>query len=442
MFALLLEKYIGEVVFLTYEMAPYLLLGFLFAGLLNTLFSRETVERFLGGNSLLSVVNASLLGVPLPLCSCGVVPTAVSFHRHGASRASTVSFLISTPQTGVDSMLVTYSFFGWFMTLLRPLIAFFAGILGGMLTILLERNKPEADTDPWVATASCSTCDSCLPAKPRGRIQQIFYYGFVEFLQDLSKWFVIGILVAALIGILIPQDFFASYIKNDFLGMLIALAVSVPAYVCATASVPIAAVLMMKGISPGAAVVFLMAGPATNAATITVLGKTLGRRALFAYLGSIIFCALLFGLLIDNLLPREYFTAYLPHDMGVNHADHDMMPLWFKQLSSLTLVALMLHAQLRKKLAVIAAQKAAALIKQGDDEHFAKVRVRIEGMTCNHCKKAVESGLLGLEGIHTVRVDVSSNEAIIAGEIINLDVIRDTVVGLGYVYAGVISSKK
>ena len=263
----------------------------------------------------------------------------------------------------------------------------------------------------------------------------------MEFLGDLTKWFIIGILAAALIAMLIPDDFFTTHVRSDFLGMIMAFALSIPTYVCASASVPIAAVLMSKGLSPGAALVFLMAGPATNAATITVLGKTLGRRALFAYLGSIILSAMMFGLLIDNFLPRELFTAHLPHLGAMGHADHEMLPLWFKQAASITLVALMIHAYFRKKLAVIAAHKAEASPTKGVEaqmDHPAKVRIRISGMTCQHCKKTVEDGLLDLEGIHTVRVDLERGEAAIAGETIHLDEISGKLDALGYGYGGCI----
>ena len=429
----LLEKYFHEVLFLTYEMAPYLLIGFFFAGLLHALIAQETIQRFMGGNRLMSVINAALIGIPLPLCSCGVVPTAVSFHRHGASRASTVSFLISTPQTGIDSILVTYSFFGWLMTLLRPIIALVSGVVGGLLTMLMDHDASSPRDEKAAALPSKEGCASCAPKSKRDLIREVFHFGFVEFLRDLTKWFIIGILAAALIATLIPDDYFATHLRNDFWGMIIAFALSVPTYVCASASVPIAAVLMTKGLSPGAALVFLMAGPATNAATITVLARTLGRKALYSYLAAIILSAMAFGLIIDNFLPRELFTAYLPSGMAMQHADHEMFPLWGKQLAALVMVGLMIHAYVRGKLKQ---PEASPVVKQADDDHLAKARVTIRGMTCDHCKRTIERTLMDLEGIQTVQIDLSRGEALIAGETIDLEKIREKVDALGYEITG------
>jgi uncharacterized protein len=189
------------------------------------------------------------------LCSCGVIPTGISFYKHGASKASTVSFLISTPQTGVDSIFVTYSMLGLPFAIIRPIVAFITGLFGGLVTKKIDPEKAEKNLQN-------NENGNELPGGFIPRIKEMFRYSFIEFLQDVSNWLIIGLLIAALISVIVPNDFFADKIPNDFIGMLIILVVSIPVYICATASVPVAVVLMLKGLSPGAALVLLMVGPA------------------------------------------------------------------------------------------------------------------------------------------------------------------------------------
>ena len=257
-----IQLYLDDLLELTNEMSPYLLLGFLFAGILSVYLKQQRISKYLGGKNLKSVFNASIFGVPLPLCSCGVIPTGVSLYKNGASKSSTVSFLISTPQTGVDSILVTYSMLGLPFAVIRPVVALLTGLFGGLLNI------------PYDKEIKVKDYDNANKEKENGsRFINMLKYAFVTFLQDISKWLVIGLLLAALISVLVPDNYFENNFSNPLFGMIMILAVSVPLYVCATGSVPIAAVLLMKGLSPGAALVFLMAGPATNIATLTVLSK-------------------------------------------------------------------------------------------------------------------------------------------------------------------------
>ena len=222
------------------EMAPYLMLGFIFAGLLHLLFPKKRVRKYMGQNNFKSIFNAALLGVPLPLCSCGVIPTGISFYKHGASKASTVSFLISTPQTGVDSIFVTYSMLGLPLAIIRPIVAFVTGLFGGLITKKIDPEKAET------VLQNNENGDE-LPKGLLPKIKEMFRYSFIDFLQDISNWLIIGLLIAALISVIVPDDFFADKIPNDFLGMLVILVISIPVYICATASVPVAAVLMLKG---------------------------------------------------------------------------------------------------------------------------------------------------------------------------------------------------
>ena len=235
------------------EMAPYLVLGFLLAGVLHVFFPKHKVHKYLGGKNLKSVINASLVGIPLPLCSCGVIPTGVSFHKNGASKGASVSFLISTPQTGVDSILATYSLMGLPFAVIRPIVALITGIIGGVATNAVDESP--------VTEAPQSAVNEIKGNKFIAMLR----YAFVDFLADIAKWLVIGLAIAAVITVMVPDSFFESYLSNPYLNMLLVLAASVPMYVCATGSIPVAMALLVKGISPGAAFVFLMAGPATNA---------------------------------------------------------------------------------------------------------------------------------------------------------------------------------
>jgi uncharacterized protein len=422
-------KFGTELVNLTIQMSPYLMLGFLFAGLLYAWFPNHKMVKYLGKNNTASVINAALLGIPLPLCSCGVIPAGISFYRSGASKGSSVAFLISTPQTGVDSIFVTWSLLGWPMAVLRPIIALFSGVLGGLLTnygVNKENNKiNNADEIP-----------SKNSTEKLGFIGML-KYAFVDFLEDIVKWLIIGLLIAAFIAVIVPDDFFIRYLKNDYLSMLIILLVSIPLYVCATGSVPIAAVLMLKGLSPGAAIVFLMAGPATNAATITVIGKVMGKKTLFTYLFSIITGALLFGTLINEFLPRDLFLNAIHHVHEGAH-QHHILPEWLQTGSAIVLTLLMINGLFRKYL-FPRFRKTNNFTKPAKNNIMNFKKIKIEGMTCNHCKMTVENNLKKMPGIVEIKVDLLKGEVIIEGEKIDLALAEKTINELGYKYSGIIN---
>lgn len=409
--------YVRELARLVNEMAPYLLLGFLFAGILRVVFPRQIITRYMGQNNFRSVFNASLLGVPMPLCSCGVLPAGIGFYRNGASRGPTISFLISTPQTGVDSILATYSLLGLPLAIIRPVVAFVTGLLGGVLGNESERNGKEADSG-----------DQGTEENYERSVKELFRYGFVELIQDISKWLVIGMLVAAFLSVLIPGDFFTSTISSEYLAMLLMIAASVPLYICATGSIPIAAVLLMKGLAPGAALVLLMAGPATNIATMAVIGNTLGKRSLWIYLGTIIGGALFFGVLVNELLPREWFTGAIS---SVAHV-HEHTG-WFKWASSAFLVLLIINGYVLK---LLSARKE----RRKDKEKARKMKdiqqYKVEGMTCDHCKATVEKGLKDLEGVSEVIADRENNLVSIQSARLSESLIKETIEKLGYSFAG------
>ncbi len=418
----LISSYLAALWDLTLEMSPYLLLGFLIAGILYIYFPKEKVTKYLGKNNLKSTLNAALIGVPLPLCSCGVIPTGISFYKNGASKGSSVSFLISTPQTGVDSILATYSLLGLPLAIIRPIIALITGVLGGLITNTVEKNETKADSKSKTNAKQSS-------GVKQNKLRSMLHYAFVEFLQDISKWLIIGLLLAALMAVIIPDDFFTNYLSNEYLSMAIVLLASIPLYVCATGSVPIAAVLLMKGLSPGAAIVFLMAGPATNAATITVIGKVLGRKTLFSYMASIIGGAVIFGILVNEFLPREWFTSYLVH-IHDGHGAH-LIPDWLKIGSSVLLIALLINGYIQRYL-----QKKEIKQVVEIDNDMAEKTVKVSGMTCNHCKANVQNNLSSIEGIENIEIDLESGKVKMTGDGIDLNEVKSKVESIGYQYDG------
>lgn len=409
-----MQTYLMPLVVLVAEMAPYLLLGFLIAGLLHAFVPRTVYARYLSGNDFRSVFLAALFGVPLPLCSCGVIPTAMSMRREGASHAATVSFLIATPQTGVDSIAATASLLGLPFALLRPLAALVTALGGGALVGALTRDSG--------VEATAATTRAELPAGFGTRCVEALKYGFGQMMQDIGKWLVVGLVIAGAITVLVPDGFFAEFGDRPLLNMLLVLAVSAPMYLCATGSVPIAAALMLKGLSPGAAFVLLMAGPATNMAAILVIGKVLGRKTLLLYLLSIIVGAMTFGLGIDYLLPREWFTAASTEYAAA--CCHGATLPWWKTASAALFTVLLVVALVRRHQHTKVEQQTTKTMEKA---------YKIQGMMCNHCKANVERNLAKLEGVEAVRVDLEAGVAYVTGTVEEQKVI-DLINELGYEY--------
>jgi uncharacterized membrane protein YraQ (UPF0718 family) len=292
------------------DMAIYILAGLLFAGILHELIPASMVEKHLGNDTVSSVVKSTLFGVPLPVCSCGVIPLATAIKQSGASKGATLSFLISTPITGIDSILATFGMFGWAFTLYRIVTSVIIAVVAGILTNIAEtgskaRPTPRFSMQPPQpeSDASCCSGGSCSSAEPaRGfSLLSALRYGFITLFGDIAKPLFWGLVIGAAITAAVPDDL-ASWLEgHQWLGYLIAVAIAVPMYVCATASLPIAASLIFAGVAPGAAFVFLSAGPATNTVTIGVVKKMLGTQALMIYLGTITFGSILFGIGMDLL---------------------------------------------------------------------------------------------------------------------------------------------
>lgn len=378
------------------SMSPYILLGFMIAGLLHAFVPASSMSRHLSGTGFKAVFKAAMIGVPLPLCSCGVLPTAVALRRSGASRAASSSFLIATPQTGVDSIAATYSLLGPAFAVIRPVAALVTSLAGGMAVGYTEQGEETA--------VSCSVT----PDGPAARLtfgqkmREAVTYGFYTMVGSIGKWLIIGLVIAALITVFVPADFFTILGNRPLPAMIAVVLVAVPMYVCATGSIPIALSLILKGLSPGTAFVFLMAGPAANFASITVISRTMGRRAASAYLASIIIGAIAFGLAIDYLLPASWFTGHLTMPA---HACHHTVPV-FQTVCSGILLLLLLAAfvppMFRKS--------------QTNNNDMMTTVYKIKGMSCAHCKATVEKNLSRLAGVENVVVDLGSGTATVSGD--------------------------
>lgn len=384
---------INSLVFMLNEMSPYILLGFFIAGLMHAFVSQRTFSRHLSGTGFKPVLKAALLGVPLPLCSCGVLPTAIAMRRNGASRAASTSFLVATPQTGVDSIAATWSLLGPAFAIIRPIAALVTALSGGVAVGLSERGG---------ATSSACTVDLGADDEGRGLVGKCvdaLRYGFVDLVGSIGGWLVAGLIIAALITVYVPADFFAAIGDKPLLSMLAVLIVAIPMYVCATGSIPIALSLIMKGLSPGTALVLLMAGPAANFASFTLISREMGRKSALIYLASIIIGAVAFGLAIDYLLPAHWFSVTSAH--AVCHAHQQGL---FASVCSVVLVGLLVMS----------------FIKRINHKHITTnlmtKEYTVKGMNCPHCQAAVTKSIAAVSGVTEVDVNLSTGKATVVGE--------------------------
>ena len=345
--------------------APWLMLGLLIAGLLNVYLPANFLNKHLGKEGFLTTVKAALIGAPMPLCSCGVIPAAIGLRRAGASKGATTAFLVSTPETGVDSVSVSYVLLGPFMSIIRPIAAICSAIVAGVLvgrdTDRLQ-TKPAADAqtktsccapkaaEPEVQTSCCASKmaepkvqTSCYDKPNKAlqsqwqKVQQAISFSCNKLLSDTMVWLMIGLFFAALVQTYVPESFLTQW-GSGIVAMLVVILISIPMYICATASTPIAAGLLLSGVSPGAVLVFMLAGPATNIATLGVVANELGKRAVFAYLTGVIGVALIFGFLTDYLVTE--FGFVVSPQLG---EEHQVLPYWLSFICGVILIALILR---------------------------------------------------------------------------------------------------
>ncbi|MCW8995922.1 MAG: SO_0444 family Cu/Zn efflux transporter [Psychromonas sp.] len=333
------------------DSAPWLLLGLILAGLLKMFVPMSWIHKQLGGNGFKSTVKAALMGAPLPLCSCGVIPAAIALRRSGASKAATTSFLVSTPETGIDSVTISYVLLGPFMAVVRPIAAVISAITAGVLVgrddlqqvMKFQESSHDSAHNGDQATKSCccssssKTSSACAGGSVKqehkhhhtdadccdshediaqtlqgitisSRLVKGLRFAATDLVSDTSVWLLIGLFFAAIVQTYVPIDFMTEWGGGIF-AMLVMVVISIPMYICATASTPIAAGLLLAGVSPGAVLVFMLAGPATNIATLGVVAKELGKRALWGYLGGVLSVALISGVVVNYLVDTFAFEV-------------------------------------------------------------------------------------------------------------------------------------
>jgi len=339
------------------DTAFWLLLGLLAAGFIKSYISEETMQRWVGGSGFAAVTRAALFGAPLPLCSCGVLPAAIGLHRSGASKEATVSFLISTPETSIDSIAVTYALMGPVMAVYRPVAALVSAVVTGLMTALVNSEMTAAVTPAQTPASCCSgeqepagksgcagsaeaeTEQSCCTTGPatvarQNRLSGAFKYAASELLDDIAGWMAVGIVIAGAMLTYIPPDWLAQW-GHGLSAMLVMLVVGIPMYICAVASTPVAAGLILAGVSPGVALVFLLVGPATNIAGLVLVSKELGIKVTAVYLAGISVISVGMGLLLEYLLR----TTALQIDVRLGEANM-MLPMFLTWGSAFLLLVL------------------------------------------------------------------------------------------------------
>lgn len=423
----MITDFLNEIYILFIEMAPYLMIGLAFVAILNIYMTKEFVKKQIGKDSIWSIFKAALFGVPLPLCSCGVIPTTVYMADSKASKGAVTSFLISTPQTGIDSIIATYGMMGPVFGIFRPISALIMGILGGLFINVTnkERTKPEKKKLSLnVITAPPKMVDSKANTPFSKKAKASLKYAFADFLDDIVVEFLIGLVIAGAITYFLPTEFLeGTGLKSGILGMIGMILIGVPMYVCATASIPIAVSLILKGFSPGVAFVFLAVGPATNAASIGILSKSLGKKLITFYLFILILMSIGFGYLLDFIFG---YLGVNPQEQLATHAHHDhssgLIPHEVQIVLAIIFSVLVIASLYRKYFAKYFNQDKAI-----DNRNY----VIVEGMTCNHCVATVTDSLNKVNGIDNIEVDLSSGKAFYSS---NLDksVIQEAVESCGY----------
>jgi len=391
--------------------APSLILGLLLAGLLHVFIKKDKILTHLGKPGFRSSAKAALVGVPLPLCSCGVLPAALGLRRDGASRGAVTSFLISTPQTGVDSIAVTWAILGWPIAIAKVIAAFVAGVLGGTIADKTGNGPDDKGTAP-----------ACAEVETGSATRRIWDYSFNGLLRDIYLWLAFGIVVSALITTVLEPGQLSQYpILDGPLGLLAALAIGIPLYVCSVSSVPIAASLIYAGFPVGSALVFLMAGPATNAATMGAVRKTLGSRVFLIYLLTVILISLAAGGILNSLTVPVSQAA---------HAGHEMNSLTglLSDAAGLLLLAGMIWFVYKDVM-----DKRRKSSRNNDAENT--LQLNVSGMQCVNCENAVIRKLGELRGVKAVTASASECRVIISLDgtgIFQRDIAEQVITKLGF----------
>lgn len=316
------------------SIALFILIGVIVAGVFKLLIPDDFIKKHLGGSNFVSNLKAAILGIPLPLCSCSVIPFVSSLRKSGASKSATQTFLIATPITGADSIFATYGVFGWVFTIYRLVSSVVIALLAGLLTLLfIKEDSISVQTSEIKEIKKLESVSAEILDKQASKTKQVFSYAFDDIFKDIARSLIIGIVIGAVIVTFMPENLVEYISANTWLNYLLVLAISMPLYVCATASIPLSLSLLSAGFSPGAAFIFLTAGPATNTVTMSVVLKTLGKSSLVIYLGSVLVGSLLFGFLLDMFFAESLSSINL-----FNLAEED--PGFLSQVSSVIVLYL------------------------------------------------------------------------------------------------------
>lgn len=391
------------------EMAPYLWFGFAVAGLLHVFWPVEIIVRHLGNNSKKAVIKAALLGIPLPLCSCGVLPVATQLRKSRAGAAPTLSFLITTPVTGVDSLLATWALLGGMFTFARLSASVVLGLVIGFLAVLFLKDPNDTQNTTPVTESNVCTTEKCSISSGLHdafwyRLSRVITYGFWELPSSMATSVLLGLLLGGIITSLIPASLITDHIGTGFVGVFVAVAVAVPLYVCATGSIPIAAVLMLKGFSPGAALAFLIAGPASNAVAFTTVQRLLGSRHLALYLGVIFVGALSLGMLFDLVISVAGLQFSVQADVA-----HEMYSavFWGNFIAGVALFSVLGLAVI---LPFVSKLQRRFHRKQMYEEPMnikeKSIILSVPDMNCTHCKTTVSKLISAEPGVHAIEVNL------------------------------------
>ncbi len=325
----ILQTYLHNCWDILLEVAPWLLFGLFLAGMIHIFMPEGFIKKHLGGKRFSDVFKAVAFGVPMPLCSCGVIPAAVGLKKEGASDGASLGFLISTPQTGIDSILVSATFLGWPFAIFKVFSALISGLIGGLWVNLTDKTNNSTITPP---KNCCCSKETTQPKK--NKLKELFSYAFSQLLKDIYLWLIIGILAAAFISTAIPEGKLQNvWWTQGVPGLIAMLLISLPMYICATASVPLAASLVIAGMSPGAALVLLMAGPTTNVATIGTIYRSFGKRIVTIYLTTVITMSLILATIFDHFLKN----------VSVNHQHLHSLPHWLSITSAIILMLALIY---------------------------------------------------------------------------------------------------
>ncbi len=411
-------QYLKEIWIILTALAPWLFFGAGLAGLLKIFLPPGFISKHLGASSLTNIVKTTLLGIPLPLCSCGVLPAATGLKKDGASNGASLGFLISTPQTGLDSILVTASFLGWPLALFKVIAALITGMAGGFLTHYTEP-RPPLISDP--AQVKSDRGENKNPDK-KSRWQIFFDYSINDLIGSIYKYLTLGILLAALISSLFPAEALSRLpALQGIWGMLVMLALAIPLYICTTGSVPIAASLISAGLPIGSALVFLMAGPATNAATLAAVYRTFGRRITAIYLGTVILGSIAFGLLFQSFFSPALTNALIPH--------HEHVPAYRVIFNSFFAILLSgLIARWAGLDFISWFRRLGRPVPRKEEELI----FQISGMTCNNCVSHVRHALENLPNIRSADIRLETGLAHVKGQKLDRSIIIRVIKAAGY----------